>query len=141
MEIGFGTLLTTLTIVSLTLAGSVLVVAWGRDNQDGLTHWSAGLALYGLSVATFALRFSGWPAVSIVLTNLLTASLLAAHAAAISKFHRISLPAWAIWLPLLLACVIGGALSADHALRNALLALVFMAQAVMIARLAWKHPP
>ena len=140
MEFGFGTLLTTLTIVSLTLAGSVLVVAWGRGNRDGLVYWSAGLALYGLSVAGFALRFSGWSAVSIVLTNLLVAAMLSAHAIAIADFHRRSLPAWTIWLPLLLAGIISVALAGQHPLRNALLALVFMAQSVMLTRLAWTPP-
>lgn len=141
MDVEFGTLLTTLAIVSLTLAASVLVVAWGREPQDGLAYWSAGLALYGLSIATFALRFSGSQALSIVLTNLLMAALLSSHAIAISKFHGRPLPAWAIWLPPLLACVVSTALSGQHALRNALLALLFMAQSMMLVRLAWRPHP
>ena len=137
MEVGFGTLLTTLTIVSLTLAASVLVVAWGREAQDGLVHWSAGLALYGVSVAVFALRFSGWPFVSIVLTNLLTGSLLAAHAVAISKFQGRSLPSWQVWLPLLMAGIVSAALADRHPERNAVLALIFMIQSLLMVRLAW----
>lgn len=100
MTLDLATLLWILTIVSAVLAVAVLVVAWRDRAHAGLGIWGVGLVVNALSYPMFALRTVGWPHVSILIVNVLTALTIALHLRATIAYQgrrAWNIPPWVEW--------------------------------------------
>lgn len=131
MSLDIPTLVLVLTLISLTLAVSVLYVAGSARSEDGLATWGWGLLLYAASFPAFLLRMAGWPMVSILGSNLLVAATLAVQTLALGRFQQgrgAVVPRWLVWGPVALTAVAAGLLLDHHQGRalatSALLVLV-----------------
>lgn len=125
MRLDLPTLLLALFVTSAVLAAAVLAVAWRGRVHQGLSLWGWGLVCNALSYPSFGLRALDWSAVSIVSTNLLTASTLALHASAVMVFQRgraRPLPMQLVWGAVLLNVLVAVTLLHDDHWRNILVA-------------------
>lgn len=140
MTLHLPTLLLALTLASGVLASAVLAVAWGSRLHKGLSLWGLGLVVSALSFPAFGLRDAGWPGLSILLTNALTALSLVIHTLALMAFQHgrsHSLPYWAVWVPAGLNMLVAAALLHDDRWRNVLVAALQAVMAMLLLSQAW----
>ena len=140
MTLHLPTLLVALTLASGVLAAAVLAVAWGSHLRKGLSLWGLGLVLNALSYPAFGLRDAGWLALSILLTNALTALSLVIHTLALMAFQKgrsRSPPHWLVWLPAGLNMLVAAALLHDDRWRNVLVAGLQTWMAAGLLSQAW----
>lgn len=99
MTLHLPTLLLALWVTSAVLAVAVLAVAWRGRVHQGLALWGLGLVCNAVSYPVFGLRALGWPDLSIVATNALTALTLVFHVLAVRAFQQGRAPVWsAAWV-------------------------------------------
>lgn len=137
MNLHLPTMLWVMLLASFTLSGSVLLVARKDRGHDGLQTWGWGMLLHGLSYAAFSLRYIGWEATSIVLSNFLVSATLALHLLAVAQFQEgrtRALPRWQTVLPLVGTVATSLILIHMHQARSAVLAVLFGMQALWLAR-------
>lgn len=140
MQLDLPTLLWTMTLTSAVLAGAVLTVAWRSKIHQGLALWGLGLFLNTLSYPAFGLRSQGWVQTSIMAANLLTAMTIAIHALAVAEFQRFRarpMPAWWVWLPILLNAGVAWVFMHDDHWRNILATLLQATLALLLLIQAW----
>lgn len=122
--------------VSLTLALAVLFVQRDRQAGDGLRDWGWGLLAHAAVYPAFALRYVGYPLLSVLSANLLLALSLSLQSLAVNRFQQgraPALPALLVWGPAG-AALAGAALLADAAsLRGSVLSLLLAVQAAFLA--------
>lgn len=138
MRLDLPTLLMALFVTSLVLAAAVLAVAWRGRVHQGLSVWGWGLVCNAASYPAFGLRALDWPTLSIVSTNLLTASTLALHTTALMIFQRgraRSLPLRLVWGAVLVNLLVAALLQNDDHWRNI---LVPATQSVLAAGLLYQ---
>ena len=142
MRLDLVTLLWVMTLVTTVMGVAVLLADPRVRGGRGLGAWGLGLLANGASYPAFAWRFEGDAESSIVLTNLLASGGLALHTLAVAQFRTEDRPpttpsrAWLVFLPVLLTGLIALASVEDHQARNALVAIVMLAQAAWLLRLA-----
>lgn len=144
MTLDLPTLVLVLMLVSLTLAVSVLYVAWTARAQDGLATWGWGLVLHALSYPAFLLRLAGWPVLSILTFNALTAGSLALMVLALERFQRHrgpSVPRWLIWGPVPAVELASLLLLHEHQWRAFVISGLFTLVATVLAWQAWRPGP
>lgn len=144
MTLDLPTLVLVLILVSLTLALSVLYVAWTARAQDGLATWGWGLVLYTMSYPAFLLRMAGWPTLSVLTTNVLTAGALALHVLALERFQRRrgpAVPVWLIWAPVLAAELATLLLLHQHQFRAVVISSLLALVAGVLVWQAWRPGP
>ena len=127
-------------VTSFVLAIAVLIVDWRTRSHDGLAMWGWGLMAHGLSYPAFALRFGGYLATSILVSNLLTSLTIALHTLAVHRFQRDRAPRLSVplvWGPVLLAGVGALALLEQHQVRLVYLSALGAAQSAYFCWLAW----
>jgi diguanylate cyclase (GGDEF)-like protein len=140
MRLDLPTLLIALFLTSAVLAAAVLAVAWRGRVHQGLSVWGWGLVCNAASYPAFALRTLDWPSLSIVVTNLLTASTLALHTLALMVFQRgraRPLPVRLVWGAVLLNLLVAALLQHDDHWRNILVAATQSALAAGLLHQAW----
>ncbi len=139
MKVDLPTLLLVLTLTSAGLAGAVLAVAARSRVHHGLMTWGLGLVVNALSYPSFGLRVLGWPALSVLASNLTTALTLALHATAIAAFQRQRRTAVDRWVWALVALNVGcAALFIDEdRMRNIVVAGIQSALALVLLYRAW----
>lgn len=136
-----------LLVTCLVLSSAVLIVNVGTHRGQGLSAWGWGLLLQALAYPAFALRFQGYPELSILLTNGLSSATIAVHTIAVSHFQRDQVrpshPGW-VWLPVLVIEAMAWIWLDDHRWRNVGGGLVLAFQSAWLAWLAWgpgvQHP-
>lgn len=134
------TLGSVLVITSLVLSVAVLLVNLGAHRGLGLSAWGWGLLLQALSYPAFGLRHWGYPELSIVLTNGLSAGTIALHILAVSRFQqdRLRAPHPAlVWGPVLGIVLLSALMLSDHHSRNMFGAALLALQSALLAWLAW----
>ena len=134
------TLAWVLIITCLVLSAAVLLVNLGTHRGRGLSAWGWGLLLQALSYPAFGLRHWGYPELSIVLTNGLSAGTIALHILAVSRFQqdRLRSPHPALVLaPVLLILLLSLLMLSNHSGRNMLGAAVLALQSMWLGWLAW----
>jgi len=122
------TLFLMLIAISATLALSVGLVARAQ-RHDGMAFWAAGLACNTVVYVLFMLRgqISDW--LSIVLANVLVASVFALNTEGILQFQGRRPRRWLIWGPVLLTAVLFAALIPFQAARMVVGSVLFSVQA------------
>lgn len=120
-----------LIAINITLTLSVGLVARAQL-RDGMAYWAAGLACNTAGYMLFVLRgqISDW--LSIVLANMLFASVFALFTEGIFQFQRRQPRRWVIWLPVLLTGLLFATLIPWQVARVLVGAIVFCAQSAVI---------
>ncbi len=125
------TLFLMLIAINITLTFSVGLVARAQL-RDGMAYWAAGLACNTAGYVLFVLRgqVSDW--LSIVLANVLFASVFALFTEGVLQFQNRQPRRWVIWLPVLVTAVLFAALMPWQVARVLVGAIVFCAQSAVI---------
>ncbi|MFA5632341.1 MAG: GGDEF domain-containing protein [Porticoccaceae bacterium] len=133
------TMSTMITVMSLTMAGSLLWLARG-SNRSGLKLCATGLLLYGLSLPVLSLRGVLLShALSIVAGNLMVCSSLAILVLAMCRFHDLKPNPWWILAPMII--LLPGLLIMLDSMRERVIftSLVFAAQHAALGWVALQH--
>ncbi|MFM7532396.1 MAG: GGDEF domain-containing protein [Rubrivivax sp.] len=143
MHLDLTTLLWVMPFVTSVMGVSVLLAHPRVGGAEGLGTWGLGLLVNAASYPAFAWRFTGELGYSIVATNVLAAASVALHALAVAQFRAggESAPrAWPAFVPVVLTGLIALGTLDEHRARNALVAVVLLAQAAWLLRLAVPPP-
>lgn len=125
------TLFLMLIAVNVTLTLSVGLVARGKL-RDGMAYWAAGLACNAAGYVLFALRGQVSDLLSIVLANVLFASVFALFTEGVFQFQNRRPRRWLVWLPVVATALLFGALIPWQAARVVAGTIIFSAQSAAI---------
>jgi diguanylate cyclase (GGDEF)-like protein len=120
-----------LIAVNVTLTLSVGLVAHGKL-RDGMAYWAAGLACNAAGYVLFALRGQVSDLLSIVLANVLFASVFALFTEGVFQFQNRKPRRWLVWLPVVATALLFGALIPWQAARVVAGTIIFSAQSAAI---------
>jgi diguanylate cyclase (GGDEF)-like protein len=120
-----------LIAVNVTLTLSVGLVARGKL-RDGMAYWAAGLACNAAGYVLFALRGQVSDLLSIVLANVLFASVFALFTEGVFQFQNRRPRRWLVWLPVVATALLFGALIPWQAARVVAGTIIFSAQSAAI---------
>lgn len=125
------TLFLMLIAINVTLTLSVGLVARGKL-RDGMAYWAAGLACNAAGYVLFALRGQVSDLLSIVLANVLFASVFALFTEGVFQFQNRRPRRWLVWLPVVVTALLFGALIPWQAARVVAGTIIFSAQSAAI---------
>ena len=125
------TLFLMLIAINVTLTLSVGLVARGKL-RDGMAYWAAGLACNAAGYVLFALRGQVSDLLSIVLANVLFASVFALFTEGVFQFQNRRPRRWLVWLPVVATALLFGALIPWQAARVVAGTIIFSAQSAAI---------
>jgi len=133
------TMSTMITVITLTMATSLLWLARG-SNRQGLKLCAAGLLLYGLSLPVLSLREVLFPsALSIIAGNAMVCLSLGILVLAVYRFHNVKPNPWWILAPMVI--LLPGLLLMLDNLRERIIftSLVFAAQHAILGWTTLQH--
>lgn len=132
MHLDLATLLWVMAVVTTVMGLSVLLAHPRVRGGEGLGAWGLSLLANALSYPAFALRFAGSQEASIVATNVLACATVSLQTLAVLQFRAaggaIARP-WLLVAPVLCTGLVALAGVEAHRARNALVALILLAQA------------
>lgn len=140
MHLDLLTLMWVMLLASLTLAFSVLVVAWGAAEHDGLASWGIALAVHAASYPFFAYRLYGSFFVSVLGTTLTNSSAMALFAIAIWRFQHgrgPTAPRAVIWAPVGVAVLLSLVTFDSNHWRTVSNTCVLCVQAGLVGWMSW----
>ena len=143
MTVDLSTLLTLLILSCMVLGVSTLAVAARTVHSPGLATWGWALIVNAASYLAFGLRLQGWPAASILVSNVLTPLSMALFIMGVVQFHRLLLTVVMralLWFPVLGGLLVGALLQEQHETRNLINVVMHTWLMLMMAWVAWRSP-
>lgn len=124
------TLFAVIVVLSFALSASIGVIGFRRHRD--LFLWSAALALHGLAYVLFGLRGQINDFLSIVVGNLMVATMFALFGEAIYRFQQRPSPHALLWTPVAVVGIGFSLLMNDLTARSVLSALIYSLQCIFL---------